>query len=111
VQQKPMKQYQERIIAGMGSGDSSDVNTYAMADRLYGKDRKYNMRDHTKIIRGLREGAIGSEIPGEDATKPIDAHAIADTFDRAYTRDPKTKKLKLKKGLPTPDPKLGQDYK
>ena len=108
VQMKPMRQHQERIIAGMGSGDSSDFNTYAKADALGisydGKSRKYNMRDHTRLVRGTAE-----VMPEEGKGQEISAHAIADTMTRAYDRDPVTKKLKVKDSVPLAEPFTDQE--
>lgn len=106
VRVMPVRRYGERIIAGMGSGDSSDVNTYAMADRLGMRKGtplpKMKDRTVTKVDLDGIGAAVAQQAEGEGM--PINAGAIADVFDRAYDRDPDSKKMKLKDGLPEPGP-------
>lgn len=66
-----------RIIAGMGSGGPEDVNTYALAG-----DRKYNMRDHTRLIRG---GQVVTSDQTEEAAKTgAVGSGVADIFEKQY---------------------------
>lgn len=71
----------QRIIAGMGSGDSSDINTYARHEELYGK-RKYNMRDHVKPISGA-----GDIVQAEGADASFGT-GIADAVAKNYDMGP-----------------------
>lgn len=66
-----------RIIAGMGSGGPEDVNTYALAG-----DRKYNMRDHTRLLRGGQP--VTSDQDEEAAKTAALGGGIADVFDKQY---------------------------
>lgn len=108
VQEKPVRRYQERIIAGLGSGDTSDINTYALADKLGMRKGTPlpRMRDRVMLNGIAPMDSAGTRDGLGDNPIPIDANAIADVMDHAYTRDPETKKLVLKDGLPVPDPKL-----
>lgn len=120
VQEKPVRRHQERIIAGMGSGDSSDINTYAKFDALPEAEKaKIRARSQLPRMRDRKTFGANDMIEMEQLLekqslesppKPIDANTIADVMDKKYVRDMKTGKLVLKDGLPMPDPNLGKDY-
>ncbi len=107
VQEKPVRKYSERIIAGMGSGDSSDVNTYAMADRLGMRKGTPLPRMNDRIAIETQE-ALSLSVALDVSAKPIDINAVADVMDKKYIRDLETGKLALKDGLPVPDPNIGK---
>lgn len=85
-----------RVVAGMGSGDSSDINTYANGyDGT--KHNKYNMRDHTKLLVG---GAI-SKAEREESVRQTETNmapvkGVTEVMDKHYETDPKTGRTVLK---------------
>lgn len=84
---KPLPSH-HRIIAGMGSGDSSDVNTYALAG-----DKKFSARDRMTYLTGdvAAKAMAGG---GEDGrTIPISGDAVGDVLRRAYIDDGKGNRI------------------